>query len=49
MNDIIDLALNRVELQCNGILMRCWHFNDRKLKELALVGPPYQDLIQEAV
>ena len=29
--------------------MRCWHFNDRELEELALVGPPYQYLVQEAV
>ena len=29
--------------------MRCWHLNDRELEELALVGPPYQYLVQEAV
>ena len=49
MNDIIDLTLNRVEFKCNGLLMRFWHFNNRKLEEFALVGPSYQYLIQETV
>ena len=49
MNDIIDLALNRVELQWNGFLMGCWHFDNRELEELALVSSPYQYLIQETV